>query len=525
MDSLPVSPAVFICGAFATYTIGTWIYNLFFHPLRHVPGPWYTAISSSWLSFQDMAFKKALVIDELHQKYGPVVRVEPNVVAFLDAATTRFVYSSTSKLPKSQFYKALLTNENDHAMTTLDPLLHAPKKRAYGPHYTPNNLSLYQPEMREYTQLLLEKMDSYKGQKSFDCLVLFRRLLVDVIFVSSYGQRINSLKQWDTETFKEDPASEIVASINLFPIRGVFRASVPKYLWDVLCKIPIKAWKRVVDSDRRVAEYVIAARDKLVQTDKRLDLTTGDLETDGETDERLSLIHRLLRQQVKAKAEDRLSDRDIISEAMGHTIAGVDTSSTTLSYMMYTLANRPDILAKLREEIDPLMPDDGQSGKRTAPDFLVLNRLPYLTGFVKESLRLYGSGPSLLERVVPQTLQGEFSIKGIPIPAGSVVGTQAWSVHRDPAVFPDPYAFQPERWLEETEEMRSAMMPFGTGGRICGGMNLAQYMLRIALVSTIRNFDVVVPPETTPESMACRFAFVLLPAAQRVDLIFTPRKD
>ncbi|KAG8988640.1 hypothetical protein FRB90_002626, partial [Tulasnella sp. 427] len=264
MDSLPVSPAVFICGAFATYTVGTWVYNLFFHPLRHVPGPWYSAMSSSWLSFQDMTFRKALAIEDLHQKYGPVIRIEPNVVAFLDPATTRSVYSATSKFAKSQFYKALLTNENDHAMTTLDPVLHAPKKRAYGPHYTPNNLSMYQPEMREFTQLLLEKMDSYKGEKSFDCLVLFRRLLVDVIFLSSYGQRINSLRQWDTETFKEDPASEIVTSINLFPIRGVFRASIPTFLWDALCKIPIKGWKRVVDSDRRVAEYVIAARDKIV---------------------------------------------------------------------------------------------------------------------------------------------------------------------------------------------------------------------------------------------------------------------
>ncbi|KAG8924794.1 hypothetical protein FRC00_004710, partial [Tulasnella sp. 408] len=331
--------------------------------------------------------------------------------------------------------------------------------------------------------------------------------------------------QWDIETFKEDSASEIVTSINLFPIRGVARSLVPKHLWDVLCKIPVKGWKRVVDSDIRVAEYVIAARDKIVQSDKKLDLSNGDFDMDGETDERLSLIHRLLRQQVRAKVEDRLSDRDIISEAMGHTIAGVDTSSTTLAYMMYTLACRPDILAKLREEIDPLMPEDGQGGKRTPPDFQVLNRLPYLTGFVKESLRLYGSAPSFLERVVPESLQGQFSIKGVPIPAGSVVGTQAWSVHRNPEVFPEPYAFKPERWLDETEEMRAVMMPFGTGGRICGGMNLAQYMLRIALVAIIRNFDIVIPPETTAESMACRFAFVLLPAAQRANLIFVPRKD
>ncbi|KAG9024506.1 hypothetical protein FS837_005341, partial [Tulasnella sp. UAMH 9824] len=226
-----------------------------------------------------------------------------------------------------------------------------------------------------------------------------------------------------------------------------------------------------------------------------------------------------------AKVEDRLSDRDIISEAMAHTIAGVDTSSTTLSYMMYTLACRPDILAKLREEIDPLMPEDGQGGKRTAPDFQVLNRLPYLTGFVKESLRLYGSAPSFLERVVPGSLQGQFSIKGVTIPAGSIVGTQSWSVHRNPEVFPEPYAFKPERWLDETEEMRATMMPFGLGGRICGGMNLAQYMLRIAPVVIIRNFDLVIPPETTSESMACRFAFALLPAARRANLIFVPRQD
>lgn len=52
------------------------------------------------------------------------------------------------------------------------------------------------------------------------------------------------------------------------------------------------------------------------------------------------------------------------------------------------------------------------------------------------------------------------------------------------------------------------MMPFGWGGRICGGMNLAHYTLRIALVAVIRNFDIVVPPETTKDSMDTRYAFV-----------------
>ena len=73
--------------------------------------------------------------------------------------------------------------------------------------------------MHEYARMLLTKLDEYAGDRAFDGLVLFRRLMVDVIFISSYGQNLGSLKRWDMETFKEDETSEIVASINLFPIR------------------------------------------------------------------------------------------------------------------------------------------------------------------------------------------------------------------------------------------------------------------------------------------------------------------
>lgn len=67
-------------------------------------------------------------------------------------------------------------------------------------------------------------------------------------------------------------------------------------------------------------------------------------------------------------------------------IAGVDTSSTVLSYMCYTLANRSEIVAHLRCDIDPLMPEDDSADtlSRRIPDITVLNKLPYLTAFVKE---------------------------------------------------------------------------------------------------------------------------------------------
>jgi hypothetical protein len=107
---------------------------------------------------------------------------------------------------------------------------------------------------------------------------------------------------------------------------------------------------------------------------------------------------------------------------------------------------------------------------------------------------------------------------GYALPPGTMVATQAWSVHRSPSVFPSPESFSPERWLEtggnneQLEAMNRYMMPFGTGSRVCGGQNLAQMVLRIAIAAIARNFDITSPPETTEMSMEMRDSFVCYPS-------------
>lgn len=107
-----------------------------------------------------------------------------------------------------------------------------------------------------------------------------------------------------------------------------------------------------------------------------------------------------------------------------------------------------------------------------------------------------------------------FDLMGYGLPPGTVVSTQAWSMHRDAEVFPSPDIFMPERWLppfstpEELATMTQYMMPFGTGSRVCGGQNLAQVMLKTAVAALARNFDVVAPPETNERSMEIKDSFV-----------------
>lgn len=116
-------------------------------------------------------------------------------------------------------------------------------------------------------------------------------------------------------------------------------------------------------------------------------------------------------------------------------------------------------------------------GSERTIDLATCKALPYFEAVMQEGLRLYTSAPSHLERVVPANSK-ELFICGHHIPPGTVIATQAYSVHRDPRIYAEPDRFWPERWLEkeveidsETRlEMQRRMMPFGLGTRMCVGM-------------------------------------------------------
>lgn len=82
------------------------IYNLYFSPLRSIPGPWYAAVSEIWILVHTFRCRKVRAIDDLFKVYGPVVRIAPNTVAFLDQQTTRIVYNGL-KLDKGPLYNAV----------------------------------------------------------------------------------------------------------------------------------------------------------------------------------------------------------------------------------------------------------------------------------------------------------------------------------------------------------------------------------------------------------------------------------
>ena len=179
----------------------------------------------------------------------------------------------------------------------------------------------------------------------------------------------------------------------------------------------------------------------------------------------------------------------IASELMDQLVAGTETTGWTLAYLMDELSQRPNLQSSLRGELLSLSapiiypvraPDNDNSTARDAlPSPRAIDGLLLLDAILLETLRLHAPVAGSQLRVTPSSNpQSPTSVYGYPnIPPGIRVSAQAYSLHRNPEVFPDPEKWKPQRWLETSQEKRGEMMrwfwPFGSGANMCLGNHLA----------------------------------------------------
>ena len=154
-----------------------------------------------------------------------------------------------------------------------------------------------------------------------------------------------------------------------------------------------------------------------------------------------------------AESEEKLTWQEVRSNALTFLVAGTDTTADTLTYLVWAVCQSPSVKAALLGELDQLQENF---------DDMHLKSLSYLNQVIEETLRVYPAVATGLLRIVPP---GGASIAGRYIPGGSTVSCQAYSLQRDPQIFPKPDEFDPSRWANPTNEMKHAMMVWGGGAR------------------------------------------------------------
>jgi cytochrome P450 len=196
--------------------------------------------------------------------------------------------------------------------------------------------------------------------------------------------------------------------------------------------------------------------------------------------------HDLLQTLMDARYSDGegMSDELVLSESMQLLVAGHETSSNGLSWLLYLLSSRPGCLERVRQEFDSVLGDAPLS-------YADVPKFEFTTQVIQEALRLYPPFWMIDRVAVADDRAGD-----IEIPRGSTVIVYVYGAHHAPRYWESPESFDPERFTKANDKLRMPFtyLPFGGGPRGCIGGNYAMLQILMILSALLRKYDLQLTP-------------------------------
>jgi cytochrome P450 len=271
------------------------------------------------------------------------------------------------------------------------------------------------------------------------------------------------IERWpDGEPFAVHPSMQaITLEVILRAVFGVERRDLADLLRELLRLTASAQLQFLVLLARRVGGPDPLARfDALTaKIDEILLAEIAERRADPETAKRADICSLL----VEARFEDGepMDDREIRDQLLTLLVAGHETTATALAWTLDLLAHHPEALQRLTDEVD--------AGEDT-----------YLRAVIAESLRLRPVVP-----LAGRRLTSDLRVDGLDLEAGTDVTPAIWLTHTRAESYPEPYAFRPERFLDDAPSTY-AWIPFGGGVRRCLGAAFAEMEMRVVLIEILR---------------------------------------
>lgn len=193
-----------------------------------------------------------------------------------------------------------------------------------------------------------------------------------------------------------------------------------------------------------------------------------------------------------------MSDEELRDEMVTMLLAGHETTTTSLSWVIYRLLKHPTILEAARSEINAVV---GSSQLETEH----ISELEYLDAVIKETARLHPIVPLVARYLTRDTTVGQYRM-----PAGTVASPCIYLTHRRPDLWPDPDVFDPERFLGKRVDPYS-FFPFGGGNRHCLGAAFATFEMKIVLAQVLSKVSLRTAPG--PDITTVRRSITFAPSA------------
>ncbi|KIK70272.1 hypothetical protein GYMLUDRAFT_150862 [Collybiopsis luxurians FD-317 M1] len=429
-----------------SYLVGLALYRVFFHPLHKYPGPILAALTDWYEGYYNIVKSGGMVaeIGRLHKLYGPVIRVGPNTLHFNDRRAYHDIYTYGSTLVKDpKIYLSIGAHAPNGLPSLCDPQEAKSRRALLGPLFSRQALIELEHTIQRKVDQLVALLENRHNSLHSSAMMFFayRSLTTDVITEYCFADSTDTLSHPDFSHPIVISVRDILTRIWIqshFPFLIKIALNAPQKL--ILWLLP--AFGSYVHMKARYEQQV----DELIRNPDAL--SNADHET---------IFHHLLQPKDPGL---QLSRSLLVQEAFTLVAAGSDTVGNVCTVGTYFALKNRSICQRLSKELCEVWPNKGRP-----MSFVTLERLPYLTAFIKESLRFAIGVAHPLPRVVGHDTP---EIGGLKLPTGTTVGMSQVFMHVNSDVFPDPYTFKPERWLVgETKEMMADLVTFSKGPRIC----------------------------------------------------------
>jgi cytochrome P450 len=389
--------------------------------------------------------RPAASLERLRQRYGNRITVQlpfqPPFVILGDPEDIKQLFTAPPEvLHPGEGARVLEPMVGRHSVILLDEAAHLEQRKLLLPAFHGEKMLALTDLMEE---LAARELDSWPTDERIVLHPRLQRLTLEIIlravFGLEQGQRLDNLRDLLTAVLEFAENP-----LSVLPAFQRFGRWLP----------PLKRFQeQAARADEQIFELIAERR--------------------GESDDRDDVLGMLL----KARHEDGspMSPQELRDELMTALVAGHETTASQLAWAFEQLAREPRVVGRIRTDGDE-----------------------YLTATINEILRRRPVLPNAEPRLTKQPVD----IGGFDYPAGVALLASAYLVHHDPDIYPQPYAFRPERFVGRTPGTYT-WIPFGGGRRRCLGASFALQEMKIAIRAVLDRFELA-PANDRPAQTARR---------------------
>ncbi|KAL2069773.1 hypothetical protein VTL71DRAFT_14452 [Oculimacula yallundae] len=474
--SFPLSCA-YLLFAFLLYQLCTATYNITLHPLASVPGPKLAGATLFYQTFWGTYRNESIFykhVASLHERYGPIIRITPTEVSISEPDKYEKIYYIGSKYCKSAEYYSVF-GATTAIFTSIDNRVHLKRRAPLNAFFSRQSVFNIQGSVQEKVRTVCHRLDGEFGKNGVAPLHhMFNALSLDVASGYLFNHSFDSLHEQDYSIPFTNMVKDVLSVFWVMVQSSIF-CNMVKSLPQFITKVnpSLRGYHQLFHDTKKIVHKVIneASDGKILS-------------------QRSSIFHTLLDPPAtegfeKAKDYDPPSEQQLTDNGVSILVAAASTTGNSMMVSSYHILSNKNIYARLRREIMENFPRN--SGPQEL-DYAALERLPYLTGCIKEGLRLSYGAIGRLPRTIPA---GGVMFYGYHLPPGYKIGMSTWSMHRNPVIWPNPDRFDPDRWTDpdEAKRLNKYMVSFGKDSRNCLGMNLALCEIYLMVATLIREYD------------------------------------